>query len=162
MTSKYDAFQVCVNGHSITRDYDVDPGTRKDYCSKCGAKTIHKCPECDAEIRGRLLDTDVFVFNVEPERFCHACGEPYPWTVSVLKAAKELILLEESVETSIKEDVIDTLPDLLEDTPRTQLGLARLNLFLQQAGKGVASGLRNLLVDIASETVVKMIKQGPQ
>lgn len=161
MTSEYDAFQVCLNGHSITRDYHVDPGTRKEYCSKCGAKTIHMCPECEAEIRGHLLRAEVFVIGVEPPRFCHACGEPYPWTVSVLKAAEELILLEKSVKTSLKEDVIDTLPDLLEDTPRTQLGVARLNIFLQQAGKGVASGLRNLLVDIASETVVRMIKQGP-
>lgn len=157
MTSKYDSFQVCLNGHSITRDYHLDPGTRDDYCSKCGAKTIRECPECGADIRGRLLHSQVSVVGVKPPRFCRVCGAPYPWTTTTIKVAEELINEATEVNKQVREDVIDTLPDLLTDTPRTELGANRMVRFLRRASTPIGEALHKWTVDVASETAKKII-----
>ena len=133
--TKYETAQICLNGHIITDE--TGKGQSKNFCTDCGEPTIVTCPNegCNKPILGARIEYDPLygasrIGLYTPPHFCHGCGSPYPLTVSVLKAAEELILLEESVEISIKENVIDTLPDLLEDTPRTQIGIARLNLFL--------------------------------
>lgn len=77
----YDVQQVCLNGHQITTAYRTDPQARRTFCDACGAKTIHECPECGAEIRGRY-DADIFVTGADVPAHCDECGETFPWTTS--------------------------------------------------------------------------------
>jgi hypothetical protein len=81
----HDAQQVCWNGHQITDTYHRSPQFRRPFCPKCGAKTIHQCPDCKTEIRGDYHVNGVVVIGVEstpvPE-FCEGCGHAFPWSNS--------------------------------------------------------------------------------
>ena len=95
----YRTAQICLNGHIITDE--TGEGQEKDFCTDCGEPTIVKCPNerCNEPILGAQIEHDPLYGGTRiglytPPRFCHACGSPYPWTVSYLKAAEELILLE--------------------------------------------------------------------
>lgn len=81
--ARYDAKQVCLNGHHIT-DRAKTGSISKDYCDDCGAETITECPECDGMIKGKDLDSDIAMIGFEPSipSHCEYCGEPFPWTDS--------------------------------------------------------------------------------
>ncbi|WP_368410979.1 DUF2321 domain-containing protein [Halomarina pelagica] len=74
--------QVCKNGHQITEVYHRSPEFRQKYCEKCGAETIITCPECGAEIKGHYHVEGVVSMGSSKDvpKYCHDCGEPYPWT----------------------------------------------------------------------------------
>ncbi len=78
--TKYDAKQVCLNGHHIT-DRARTGKTAKEFCDKCGAETITECPNCHEMIKGDDLDSGVVAIGFEPTvpSFCENCGEPFPW-----------------------------------------------------------------------------------
>jgi len=76
----YDVMQVCLKGHLITDQYNSYPQSRQDFCSKCGAKTIYKCPKCNTPIRGAYIgDNGIVYANIIVPYNCHKCGSPYPW-----------------------------------------------------------------------------------
>jgi hypothetical protein len=50
--SWYDTAQVCLNGHAIKDTVIKHPEHNKDFCDRCGAKTITACQVCNASIRG--------------------------------------------------------------------------------------------------------------
>ena len=86
----YDTQQVCMKGHQITASYNDLPDFRQDHCDKCGAPTIHKCPKCDAEIRGHYFSPGVISGSPIPvPDHCHNCGAPYTWTE--LKSVTEVM-----------------------------------------------------------------------
>ena len=49
-----DTMQVCMNGHVINAGYKKYPEFNKDFCIKCGAKTIINCPSCETPIPGDM------------------------------------------------------------------------------------------------------------
>jgi hypothetical protein len=92
---------VCARGHvisdSISRDEDFDDAP--NFCQRCGARVLTKCPSarCPARILGhRLTGTwgshqfsleenwrafkRAFLGQRRPDPFCWKCGKPYPWT----------------------------------------------------------------------------------
>ena len=89
--------------------------------------------------------------------FCHNCGKPYPWTESRIQAAKELIELEDKFSDAEKIALAADLPDLIRDTPRTQVAATRFKKLAAKAAGGVASALRDIIVDVASEAAKKTI-----
>lgn len=74
-----DTMQVCLNGDRITDRYYTDKGSRKEYCTICGAKTIIKCPSCNKEIVGFNYINGEDGDYTDVPICCHNCGEPYPW-----------------------------------------------------------------------------------
>ena len=77
----YDVMQVCMKGHITTSKIKTRPEAMKNRCSECGAKTITRCIECDAEIQGYKHIPNVIHADLQaPPSFCHECGESYPWT----------------------------------------------------------------------------------
>ena len=70
--------QICENGHKITQYLKSEPQLAKEFCNLCGAKTISKCPKCDADIKGLELDTTV-IFDKSIPEYCDSCGEPFTW-----------------------------------------------------------------------------------
>lgn len=60
-------------------------------------------------------------------------------------------------KASMKED----LPALVSDTPRTKVAATKMKQFLGKAAKDVGAGLREVLVDVASEAAKKMLFPGP-
>lgn len=87
----YDVQQVCLNGHQITANYIDSPEFRRDYCDKCGAKTIHNCPECGSPIKGHYyLDNLVSLSPTAVPSHCENCGKPFPWTLRKEKLSKNV------------------------------------------------------------------------
>jgi hypothetical protein len=89
--------------------------------------------------------------------FCEDCGNPYPWTQARLGAAKELIELSDDIEASDKEILIADLADLARETPGTQVAATRFRKIAAKLGGSVASALRDIAVDVASEAAKKII-----
>ncbi len=87
--AEYDTQQICDNGHQITDRYYGRPEDRKQYCDRCGATTITKCPSCDEEIRGRLYELGTASLASVPAH-CHNCGEVYPWTTTISTINQEI------------------------------------------------------------------------
>lgn len=86
----HDVQQVCLNGHQITDRYNSSPQFRQSYCSTCGEKTIHQCPECNQTIKGDYQVSGVLAigFKTEVPTHCENCGKPFPWTVRREKVSK--------------------------------------------------------------------------
>ncbi len=167
--SRYDTAQVCLNGHVITTRADDMPNTRQDFCGRCGEAAIMACQDCSVRIRGLFLSPmDRELERLYPSKpaaqptgpppaYCHSCGEPYPWTQRSLEAAEELIELEEDLSPDDKQSLKNDLPDLVTDTPRTKVAVAKMKQFLQNAAPWLAEQMRELLVDVISETAKKAL-----
>jgi hypothetical protein len=160
MASHYDAAQICLNGHVINdraRDY---PRHNANFCQKCGAATTIQCPNCKTEIRGDYEAEGIAFIGAShyhAPAFCHDCGKAYPWTDSKIRAAEELIELAERLEKAEKDALAADLPDLIRDTPRTQVAAMRFKKLAAKIGGGVSSALRDIVVDVASDAAKKVI-----
>jgi len=152
----YDTAQICINGHVITEYYNEFPQFRKKYCSDCGASTITSCQNCNTPIRGGYSESFTSSQSPAPS-FCHNCGKPYPWVESKLKAARELSDETENLTDDERESLKKSLDDIIRDTPQTPLATTRFKKLAAKAGKVAADGLRDILIDIASEAAKKAI-----
>lgn len=75
-----DHMQVCPNGH-VTNDRCLEsPKDSKDFCDKCGKKTITECPNCKQPIPGVLHRPVVVIAYLLPAPdYCENCGAAFPW-----------------------------------------------------------------------------------
>ncbi len=157
----YDVDQVCLNGHVINDRYNESPQNNKKHCPECGELTITQCINCHADIPGYYNSTKVAALYTEPApSYCHNCGKPYPWTENKLKAAKELIELQEQWQKLGKEEqasIEKSLADITKDTPQATVGATRLNKLLVKIGSGAGDALKQIFVDVASETAKKVL-----
>ena len=160
--SYYETAQICLNGHVTTSGIETSPESAAPYCPQCGSKTITQCQHCQARIRGYYMVPGVIaVFEYHKPSFCHNCGNPFPWTEQALEAAKELALEEHTLNPEERQQLADSLNDLVRDTPRTQLAATRFKRLIGKATSATASALRDIMVDIASETAKKAIFPAP-
>lgn len=153
------AQQVCLNGHqiSIFAESNQDPNP-PIHCEKCGEKAIQTCQNCKRIIDGRIQMPNVLnLSKVKVPAFCKHCGKPYPWTVSTLENAIEMIALDAELSKEDKELIKSALPDLLVDTPKTQLAATKYQIVISKATKVVKDSLYNFLIDFASETAKKIL-----
>lgn len=156
----YDVAQICLNGHVINSSARSSPQHNQEFCDKCGARTVTRCPNCDAPIRGDYESYEVVIIPGHYSRpsYCHNCGKPYPWTDTKLKAARELSEELSSLTPQEKELLKRSLDDIVQDNPRTTLAAMWVKRLLGKAGKEEASNaLKAILIDIVSEAVRKQI-----
>jgi hypothetical protein len=71
------------------------------------------------------------------------------------RSREELIELSDDIEASDKEILVADLPDLARETPRTQVAATRFRKIAAKLGGSVASALRDIAVDVASEAASK-------
>ncbi|MDB5288424.1 MAG: hypothetical protein JWR05_3373 [Mucilaginibacter sp.] len=160
MQYNYDTAQVCVNGHLINGAMTIYPIQVKDYCRECGAKTINNCKKCSEPIEGYPFMLGRVIGDPKRYRipkYCHKCGQQYPWTESRQEAAKQLIELSENLNSDEKNNLISAINDIVIDTPKTSVGVLRFKQVVAKAGKEVAAGLKEVLIDVVSETAKKAI-----
>ena len=72
----YDVAQICMNGHIINERYKESPEHNQEFCDKCGEKTITKCENCGADIRGRYKMPGIADFRPKQEKvpkYCYNC-----------------------------------------------------------------------------------------
>ncbi|ACQ53499.1 DUF2321 domain-containing protein [Clostridium botulinum] len=158
----YRIAQICLNGHIVTDSYDTTPQFREKFCTKCGSKTIISCPNCSANIRGDYeSDTVCYLGSTmhTTPAYCYNCGQPYPWTKSALESARLLINEDENLSQIEKQQFSESLPDLLVEspTPKTKVAVVRFKKFLGKAATYTAEGIRDIFVDVTSETIKKSL-----
>ena len=156
----YRTAEVCPNGHVSTDSADTQPELREKFCSKCGEPTITQCPNCQTNIRGHYFVERVISLRSgyeSPPAFCFNCGKPFPLTERKLKAAVELVeagaALSETELAQFRED----LNELTKDTPQVQVASMRLKEVMAKVGHSIASGVRDIVVDVISEAAKKAI-----
>lgn len=152
----YHTAQICLNGHIINGFLDKYPEHNQNFCNACGAKTISQCPSCNADIRG-AYEWDFASDDAKVPSYCHNCGKPYPWTQIAIDSTKELILLNDSASDKEKEYLNNNVQSLLVDTPKTKVVATKFKIFLKTARKEIGTGLKDILVDIISESAKKII-----
>lgn len=154
----YYTAQICLNGHMINNSTDKHPENNQVFCSRCGARTITTCPSCGNIIRGYYSSDLVLNFEPTPvEAYCYACGEPYPWTALAIKAATDIINEEEELSEQLKASLIESLPDIVSETPGTNLATVRLKKGLLVAGKFTAEAIRQFVIDFGCELAKKSL-----
>lgn len=154
--SKCDTAQICKNGHVATSYYNRYPEEREKYCAECSAETITNCPKCNSFIKGSDLEYGYLTTYSAPA-YCIYCGSPFPWTEAALESAKELLILENILSQEELDYFNENMTSILIDTPKTNIVATKLKIFMNKAGNVVASSLRDLVVDIGSETAKKII-----
>jgi hypothetical protein len=95
------------------------------------------------------------------ENFCLDCGSPFPWTVDKLEAAKAYADEAEGLSPEERETLKKSFDDLIVESPKTQLAAMRFKKLLPKVGPQIGGALRDLLVDIASETAKKVLWPSP-
>src|SRR6266566_2366709 len=128
----FDTAQVCLNGHFINSTYVAFPEFNKAFCNKCGKATITTCQNCQAPIQGEYHDS--LGFGFQPPSRCHACGAMYPWTSGRRDAALELVD-ELTLSSAEKEELKQSIQDLIEDGPRTRLAIVKFNKLVSKGGE---------------------------
>lgn len=162
--SSYDIAQICHNGHIITSTYRSNSASHRDYCSKCGAPTITACPDCNTIIpgdyEGDWENCELGEVMTNVPAYCHGCGKPYPWTKSALESAALMINDDENLNPSEKQQFCESLPDLLVEspTPKTKLAVSRFKKFMAKSAEYTVNGIRDIFVDVASETIKKSLE----
>ncbi len=152
----YDTAQICLNGHVITAFAVSDPQHKQAFCDKCGAATTTECTRCHGPIRGYYHSSVLDMTPYPRPGFCYRCGSPYPWTEAKLKAAGDLA---EELELSQpeKDQLKNSLEDLVKDTPSTNVSATRFKKLVDKAGKEARGMFREILVDVVSETAKKLL-----
>ncbi len=153
----HDIAQICANGHVITEAFNEYPGFRKSFCPECGAPTITSCQSCKTPIQGRYRLGGIDTSTRKAPRFCHNCGGAYPWTEAKLNAARELSDVLEGLTPNDRELLKKSLDDIVRDTAQTPISAARFKRIAAKAGAGAAGALKEVLIDVASETAKKLI-----
>ena len=162
MNKDYGNAQICLNGHIITYKAN-DLHLIQNFCPTCGQKVIIRCDNCETPIRGGIryesqIDPPYRYYSnpyVRPA-YCYNCGHPFPWTRSAQQAAFELVELS-PLNDSEKSELKSSIDNLLIDSPKTSVSVTKFKMYVGKAGSEIAKGLRDILVDLVSETVKKSI-----
>ena len=93
----------------------------------------------------------------KPPKYCRSCGKPFPWTSSRIEAAKELIAEMGGLKAEDKKLLTATLPDLVKDSPRTEVASARYQKVVKKLAVSAKNGLKGILWEIVTESVRKSI-----
>jgi len=156
--SYYDTAQICLNGHEINSMAASQPESNQNFCSQCGAKTIVACTSCNTRIRGYYHVSGVIgFFDYNRPAYCFHCGSAFPWTVASLEAASELVDDLDALSADEKQQLKDSFPDLVRETPKTPVAEGRFKRLTKKAGAEAVGGMRAILVDVVSEAVKKSI-----
>jgi hypothetical protein len=156
--SWHDVAQICLNGHVINESTKESPEFNQKFCADCGQPTITECQNCKNPIQGKYhMPNFVGGEPMSAPAFCPNCGNPYPWTEAKLKAARELVLEFDGLDNTEKEALSRSLDDLVRDTPSTPVAATRFKKLAVKIGKEGAGALKDIVVDILSETAKKII-----
>lgn len=147
---------ICTNGHVISSISETSEIRSVKFCTKCSAPIISKCPSCSVNITGKYSDEMFGTTGQKYDRpaYCHNCGKPYPWTESALEAMKKIIWEDEDLFDDEKERMSQSLPDLLTETPKTDLAIMRVKKYAMRAAKEVGTAFLSFVIEHGCEKAV--------
>lgn len=153
----YDTAEICKKGHVITANFNSSMHERKNYCPKCGEKTIFKCENCRGIIKGgKRINRNIYAKQIVKPKYCENCGKPYPWTLRLhtiaLEYAKEYEFNEE--DTKIIDENI-----LVVGVEGKESDLAAFRIS-KSANKyeGALLKIKDLVMEFATSTAAKVIE----
>jgi hypothetical protein len=152
---QYDIAQICLNGHVVNTHFISRPYNNKDFCPKCGEPSIYECSNCENPIDGYSLGNVIYTY--EKPFYCKECGKPFPWTVKKINSINELIALEDSLNDIEKKIFKDSIDDISKNTETSEISANKIIILLKKISKQTGIVTRNLIVDIASEAIKKII-----
>jgi hypothetical protein len=156
----HDVAQICLNGHTITRNARGSPEFTKKFCSTCGERAIMACDNCDAPIRGEYHADGVVFLSASipaPPAFCDACGKPFPWTQRKVDAAKALAEELDELSSDEKTKLRQSIDELSSDSTQTEVAAVRFKKIMAKVGKESFAAMRKIVVDVLSEAAKKSI-----
>lgn len=153
---RYDAALICLNGHWISGSFHGSPQFNQKHCDRCGAETIHACPKCKEDIRGNYPGS--LVLSPEAPKFCHACGRAYPWTAGKISAADELADLIDGLNDSDRQALKRTFPDLISDTPRTEVAAVKFGSILKKIEPHFREAFKQILYSGLADAAKHILK----
>jgi hypothetical protein len=157
MSSGYDVAQICMNGHVInSRSVEYAYANQK-FCDRCGAPTITRCGVCENPIRGPVMDDWLITYHAP--KFCLNCGKPFPWTKNVLEATQELALAVDGLSDDDREVLEKSIDEMVRDTPNANIAAVHFKRIMSKVGPQIALTFKDILVNVLSETVKKLIYQ---
>jgi hypothetical protein len=92
-----------------------------------------------------------------PPAYCNACGVSYPWTAERIAAAKELADVISGLTAPDREQLKLAIDDLIGDTARTPIGIARFKNLLGKAEKGAKDLFKEILIGVISDMTKKAL-----
>ncbi len=163
LMSDYGIAQICLNGHLITSKSN-DIIIQQKFCSRCGESVISTCQACNTPIRGSYrkvsqITPPYFYFDdhYSQPAYCYNCGNAFPWTKRSQEAAFELINSVDSLNDVEKDDFKKSVDDLIKGSPKITIAEAKFKKYTKMAGLEIAKGLKDILVNLVSETIKKSI-----
>ena len=142
---------ICENGHAVstTSERCLDR-----FCSACGSAVISECPSCRAVIRGHRKN-ECGYYKVPA--YCPDCGSAYPWTQTALQTAIDLLIEDDELPAADREKLVAVLPDVIVETPKSNLAAVRLRKAIKTCTGMVGEALRQLVIDFGCELVKKQL-----
>lgn len=154
----YDVAQVCPNGHVANSSARERAASNKDYCDRCGEKTITACPDCGKNIKGDYHYDNVSGFiPYNPPAFCQYCGSAFPWTKRAMEAAITLANESGDLSQDEQDQFAKSVEAITRDTPEAKVAGGRIVRLLKKMGQVTADAVKDTLVNVASEAVKKLI-----
>ena len=142
---------ICRNGHCIDSGLQYSSPDER-FCEICGAEVIAVCPSCNTPIRGKYYAEGVLDFTEFPvPSYCISCGKPFPWTQSAIDAATAIIEDADDLDAAQRDKLVEVLPDIIAETPKTRLASTRFMKAISGAGKFTAEALRQFAIDFGCE-----------
>ncbi|MDM5277158.1 DUF2321 domain-containing protein [Paenibacillus silvae] len=156
--SWYDQAQICKNGHLINSTMKKYPEYSKKFCPKCGKETICTCENCGNAIQGELHVEGIIGFGDSTvPSYCKDCGTEFPWTKAKLEAAIELLKEDEELSEEDIKNFENNIHDAMSEGPRTTLAATRIGKVFKKTSTFIGEGVRDIIVDVLSETAKKTI-----
>ena len=153
-SGKYDVAQICLNGHVANSSVTTFPEGCREYCNKCGEKTIVACPSCSNKIRGSYT---LVAGGYNMPSYCEHCGKPFPWVAKRLEAAEELAELIDEFSVEDRMLLKTNLGDIVRDNPRSQVAALKVKKVLSKASPHFISAFRDILINVISDPINKQI-----
>jgi len=92
-------------------------------------------------------------------KHCINCGQPYPWQEAAIENLTDLLK-----ESGLSDDQIaeaeKALPDVIQETPKTESASLKLGKVLRAMGKPAYDITIKVVSDLASETAKKTLGLG--
>lgn len=74
-----------------------------------------------------------------------------------MEAVAALVMEDEDLQDATKKALVASLPDVISETPKTNLAVVRVKKALLSAGKFTVEGLRQFAIDFGCELVKKQL-----
>lgn len=144
--------KICTGGHVVV---DSSPLRGSEFCESCGSKMLSTCPSCGSTIYEFDFGGVCFLGVPDYTRpsYCKHCGKPYPWTSAALEATALILQEDAKLSESDRQNLEESLPALISETPKTQLATIRAKKVLISASKFTSDALRQFIIDFGCELV---------